>query len=220
MPPPGTALVVGASSDIGAAVVAGLTADGYGCLEWGRDPARLGARSDRVDLRVPAEVQAALGRLPDRLDVVVLAAGLFDWAPADEGDPDVWDELVAVNLTSAMRVTRGVLPRLLAAAPSSLVLIGSTAARTAFAGNPAYVASKHGLAGFARSVFLDVRDRDVSVTLLSPGLVAAGAGLRAPGVRPGELLRPADVADAVRWVVGTPPHVCPVEIDLQPQRTP
>ncbi len=220
MTAPRSALVVGASSDIGAAVVAGLTADGYECLEWGREPSRLGPRSDRVDLRVPAEVQAALGRLPDRLDVVVHAAGVFDWAPADEGDPDVWDEMVAVNLASAMRVTRGVLPRLLAAAPSSLVLIGSAAARTAFAGNPAYVASKHGLAGFARSVFLDVRDRDVSVTLLSPGLVAAGAGLRAPGVRADQLLRPEDVADAVRWVVSTPPHVCPVEIDLQPQRTP
>jgi NADP-dependent 3-hydroxy acid dehydrogenase YdfG len=215
-----SALVVGASSDIGAAVVTGLGADGYDCLEWGRDAARLGPRSDLVDLRRPEQVRAAVDRLPGRLDVVVYAAGLFDWAPADEGDPDVWDELVAVNLAAAMRVTRGVLPALLAAAPSSLVLIGSTAARTPFAGNPAYVASKHGLAGFARSVLLDVRDRDVSVTLLSPGLVAAGAGLRAPGVRPDELLQPDDVAAAVRWVVATPPHVCPVEIDLQPQRSP
>lgn len=220
MTAPRSALVVGAGSAIGAAVVAALAADGFACREWGRDPARLGPDADRVDLRAPDQVEAALSRLPDRLDAVVLAAGLFDWAPADEGDPDVWDELVMVNLASAMRVTRGVLPRLLAAAPSSLVLIGSSAARTAFAGNPAYVASKHGLAGFARSVFLDVRDRDVSVTLLSPGLVAAGAGLRAPGVRPDRLLQPADVAEAVRWVVGTPPHVCPVEIDLQPQRTP
>ena len=54
---------------------------------------------------------------------------------------------------------------------------------------------------------------------MSPGLVAAGAGLRAPGVRPDQLLQPEDVADAVRWVVGTPPHVCPVEVQLQPQRT-
>ena len=60
----------------------------------------------------------------------------------------------------------------------------------------------------------------LGVTLLSPGLVAAGAGLGAPGVRPEQLLQPADVAAAVRWVVATPPHVCPVEIDLQPQRTP
>jgi NADP-dependent 3-hydroxy acid dehydrogenase YdfG len=219
----GPALVVGASSEIGAAIAAGLTSDGFDCLLWGRDPERLaaaGPRWDVVDLRSPAQVQVALGRLPDRLSAVVYAAGLFDRAPADDGDPDVWDELLTVNLAAAMRLTRGVLPALIAGAPSSLVLLGSGAARTAFPGNPAYVASKHGLAGFARSVFLDVRDRDVAVTLLSPGLVAAGAGLGAPGVRPAQLLQPADVAAAVRWVVATPPHVCPVEIDLQPQRSP
>ena len=216
----GTALVVGATSDIGAAVVRALTAAGHDCLGWGRDVGRLPDRSRVVDLRSPAQVDAALAELPERLAVVVYAAGLFDWAPADTGDPDVWDELVTVNLTAAMRVTRGVLPALLAGAPSSLVLLGSAAAHTAFPGNPAYVASKHGLAGFARSVFLDVRDRDVAVTLLSPGLVAAGAGGRVPGVDHDELLQPGDVAAAVRWVVGTPPHVCPVEIELQPQRTP
>ena len=215
----GNALVVGASSEIGAAVVRVLTAAGHDCLGWGRDAGRLPDRSRVVDLRSPAEVDAALAELPDRLSVVVYAAGLFDWAPADVGDPGTWDELLTVNLAAAMRVTRGALPALLTAAPSSLVLLGSAAAHTAFAGNPAYVASKHGLAGFARSVFLDVRDRDVAVTLLSPGLVAAGAGLRAPGVRPAELLQPEDVADAVGWVVGTPAHVCPVEVQLQPQRT-
>ena len=218
-----TALVVGASSEIGTAVARGLAGDGFDCLLWGRDRQRLAAAGpawDVVDLRSPADVRTALGRLPARLSAVVYAAGMFDWGPADAGDPDVWDEMLTVNLAAAMRVTREVLPALIAAAPSSVVLLGSGAARTAHPGNPAYVASKHGLAGFARSVFLDVRDRDVAVTLLSPGLVAAGAGLRAPGVRPDALLQPSDVAAAVRWIVGTPPNVCPVEVDLQPQRTP
>lgn len=215
--------MVGGSSDIGAAIARGLTADGFDCLLWGRDRERLaavGPQWEVVDLRSADDVRAGMERLPRRLSAVVYAAGVFDWAPADAGDPDVWDVLVTVNLTAATRVTRGVLPALIAGAPSSLVLLGSGAARTAFPGNPAYVASKHGLAGFARSVFLDVRDRDVAVTLLSPGLVAAGAGLRAPGVRPADLLQPRDVADAVRWVVGTPAHVCPVEVELQPQRSP
>src|SRR3712207_4634276 len=215
----GNALVVGAGSTIGAAVVRVLTAPGHDRLGWGRDPVRLPSWHRVVARRGPDDVDAALAELPDRLSVVGYAAGLFDWARADAGDPGTWDELLTVNLAAAMRVTRGALPALLTAAPSSLVLLGSAAAHTAFAGNPAYVASKHGLAGFARSVFLDVRDRDVAVTLLSPGLVAAGAGLRAPGVRPAELLQPEDVADAVGWVVGTPAHVCPVEVQLQPQRT-
>ena len=217
-----TALVVGASSDIGSAVARALTADGFACVLWGRDRGRLpdgAAAYDEVDLRSADDVRAGLSRLPDRLSAVVYAAGLFDWAPADSGDPDVWYELLTVNLAAAMRVTRGVLPALIAGAPSSLVLLGSGAARSAFPNNPAYVASKHGLAGFARSVFLDVRDRDVAVTLVSPGLVAAGAGLLA-GIPAERLLQPDDVAEAVRWVVGTPAHVCPVELELQPQRTP
>ena len=215
--------MVGASSEIGAAVARGLAGDGFDCVLWGRDAERLAAVGPHwraVDLTSPGEVTAGLAALPGRLSAVVYAAGLFDWAPADTADPDVWDELLTVNLAAAMRVTRGVLPALLAAAPSSLVLIGSGAARTAFPGNPAYVASKHGLAGFARSVVLDVRDRDVAVTLLSPGLVAAGAGARVPGVAPERLLQPGDVAEAVRWIVATPANVCPVEVELQPQRTP
>ena len=69
---------------------------------------------------------------------------------------------------------------------------------------------------------LDVRDRDVKVSLVSPGLVAAGAGLwsEAGRQRPAELLAPADVAAAVEFVVTFPVRGCPTEIALQPQRTP
>ena len=55
-----------------------------------------------------------------------------------------------------------------------------------------------------------MRDRDVEVSVVSPGLVAAGA----------ELLAPDDVAAAVRFVVTFPVRGCPVEVELQPQRTP
>jgi NADP-dependent 3-hydroxy acid dehydrogenase YdfG len=84
------------------------------------------------------------------------------------------------------------------------------------------VASKHGLAGLARATFLDVRDRDVKVSLVSPGLVAAGNGLRsgAGSTRPDTLLSASDVAAAVRFVVTSPARVCPTEIHLEPQRTP
>ena len=150
------------------------------------------------------------------------AAGVFDWGPADSADPLTWAGLLDVNLTAAAMVTALVLPALVEAAPSALVLIGSGAGRRAYADNAAYVASKHGLAGLAAATFLDVRDRDVKVSVVSPGLVAAGAGLwsGAGQERPHELLAPADVAAAVRFVVSFPTRGCPVEIELQPQRTP
>jgi hypothetical protein len=64
-----------------------------------------------------------------------------------------------VNPTSAAVLTTMVLPALIEASPSALVLIGSGASRQVFANNAAYVASKHGLADLAGATFLDVRDR-------------------------------------------------------------
>jgi len=111
---------------------------------------------------------------------------------------------------------------LVQAASSVLVFIGSAASRRAYPSNAAYVASRHGLAGLANATFLDVRDRGVKVSIVSPGLVAAGAGLLSPTGqhRPHDLLRPGDVAAAVRFVVTFPETGCPVEIELQPQRSP
>jgi NADP-dependent 3-hydroxy acid dehydrogenase YdfG len=66
------------------------------------------------------------------------------------------------------------------------------------------------------------RDRDVKVSLISPGLVTAGAGAYSPAgqQRPHELLAPADVAAEVRFVVTFPARGCPTQIRLQPQRSP
>jgi NADP-dependent 3-hydroxy acid dehydrogenase YdfG len=156
------------------------------------------------------------------LGVVVYAAGLFDWGPAPTADPQTWARLIGVNLTSAAVLTPLVLPHLIAAAPAALIYLGSGAAHQAYPDNAAYVASKHGLAGLAAATFLDVRDHDVKVSLVSPGLVAAGAGLRSPAGQehPERLLAPADVAGAVRFVVTFPARGCPTQIHLQPQRTP
>jgi NADP-dependent 3-hydroxy acid dehydrogenase YdfG len=227
------ALVVGASSDIGGAIAADRAAAGQEVVLWGRDGARLHATAERcggratvalVDVTDHGRVRTALDQVLDGgpLHTVVYAAGTFDWAPADRADPAAWQRLLDVNLTAAAVLTTMVLPPLLEAAPSALVYVGSGAGRRAYANNAAYVASKHGLAGLAWATFLDVRDRDVKVSVVSPGLVAAGAGLWSPAgqERPEELLSPADVAAAVRFVVDFPANGCPVEVELQPQRTP
>jgi NADP-dependent 3-hydroxy acid dehydrogenase YdfG len=227
----GRALVVGGSSDIGRAVAASLADLGHEIVLWGRDRGRLvraaatcgGASVDAVDVTDGGAVRAALDQVlaGGGLDVVVWAAGVFDWAPAHEADAGRWRQVLDVNLTAAAVLTSLVLPSLVARAPSALVYIGSGAARRAYPFNAAYVASKHGLVGLAHATFLDVRDQGVKVSLVSPGMVAAGASLLSPAgrERPGDLLTPDDVAAAVRFVVTFPVTGCPVEIDLQPQRS-
>lgn len=85
--------------------------------------------------------------------------------------------------------------------------------------NAAYVASKHGLLGFAGSVFEDVRNKNIKVCTICPGLVNAGASL-ALQKEPAELIQPEDVADAVEFVLKFPINACPTEIVIQPQLDP
>jgi NADP-dependent 3-hydroxy acid dehydrogenase YdfG len=143
---------------------------------------------------------------------------LFDWAPADEADPERWRALAEVNVTAPMEFTPLVLPALVDAAPSSLIYLGSGGGHAIYPNNAAYVSSKHALAALAHATYADVRRHRVKVSVIAPGLVAAGGALSSPVGRehPERLLRPEDVAAAVRFVVDFGDHGCPTEIRLQP----
>jgi NADP-dependent 3-hydroxy acid dehydrogenase YdfG len=227
-------LVVGATSEIGTAVARSLVSDVDRLVLWGRDPGRLAAaaaacRETRADLVVETRAvdvtrSAELGdavralRAGGPIKIVVWTPGLFDWAPAQEADPARWREIAEVNMTAPMEFTALVLPSLVEAAPSTLIYLGSGAGHAIYANNAAYVASKHALAALAAATYADVRRHRVKVSLIAPGLVAAGGALSSPvgQEHPERLLRPSDVAAAVRFVVGFGDHGCPTEIRLQP----
>lgn len=225
------ALVSGATSTIGRATAVGLAQDGYDLVLWGRETDRLAgaaeavrsgggeARTEAFDLRDRAALDAAAGAVGP-LRALVWAAGAFDYGTPDTLEPDAIEAVLDTVVVAAARTARLVLPALLAAPqPASLVLLGSGADRSAFPGNATYVAAKHGLRGLADALHLDLRERGVRVTLVSPGLVAAGAGLGAPGAeeRRDELLQPEDVAAAVRFAVGFPGPGSVLHLDLEPR---
>ena len=227
--------MVGATSTIGRGLAVELADLGHDLVLWGRRTDELAAtatavrqagvsvRTATVDVTAPDQLRAGVDALADApLHVAVWTPGLFDWGRADEADPDAWRRLMEVNVTAPAVFTALVAPRLVAAAPSALVYLGSGAGHQAYPNNAAYVASKHGLTGLARATFLDLRDADVKVSLISPGLVAAGVGLLSPAGQqhPDELLAVADVAAALRFVVTSSAACCPTELHLQPQRSP
>ncbi|SDT36463.1 NADP-dependent 3-hydroxy acid dehydrogenase YdfG [Friedmanniella luteola] len=229
------ALLVGATSQIGHGLAVELASLGHDLVLWGRRAAELQAaaaqcraegaevRTLAVDVADDAALGDAVRGLADRpLHVAVWTPGLFDWGSAAGADPAAWRRLMDVNVTAPAVFTALVAPLLVAAAPSSLVYLGSGAGHQAYPDNAAYVASKHGLTGLARATFLDLRDAAVKVSLISPGLVAAGGGLLSPAgqQRPQDLLAVADVAAALRFVLTSSPSCCPTEIQLQPLRSP
>jgi len=228
------ALVTGAGRGIGRATAEMLAAEGCNvallartaeelidsasaCEEFGVETLVIVA-----DVTDHEELARAFERVNDefgRLDILIANAGMTDMASAFAADPDVWDRVVDVNLRSTMRAARLSLPYLLNSSRPAIIFIASTASRTAFAEQAAYVASKHGILGFAGSLFAAVREHGIKVCSVCPGLTETQLTDVLAADRE-KMLFPEDVADAIRYVLKTPSHVCPTEIVLRPQCEP
>lgn len=93
------------------------------------------------------------------------------FAPFTAYDDDVWDTVLATNLTGVFQAMKRVLPGMLARKRGSIVVTGSLSSERGMANNPAYVASKHAVLGLARAAALEAAPHNVRVNCLLPGLI-------------------------------------------------
>ena len=142
--------------------------------------------------------------------MLVNNAGVGTLKPLLELTPEEWHRMVDVNFNALYHVTRAVLPGMIRREAGHVVMIGSIAGRSAFVGGSCYAATKHAVMGFAECLMLEVRDAGVKVSIVNPGSVAthfsAAPGESERDPKKGQLLAE-DVADAVAFVVDTPPEV-------------
>jgi NADP-dependent 3-hydroxy acid dehydrogenase YdfG len=115
-----------------------------------------------------------------------------------------------------MRVTRALLPALRRARDPQIVIVGSVAGVEAYEGGGGYTAAKHAVHALAKTLRLELLADSIRVTEIAPGMVEtefslvrfAGDSGRADAVYRGlEPLRAEDVAEAIAFCVGRPPHV-------------
>lgn len=168
-------LVSGATSGIGLAVARGFAALGGEVIATGSsatklaarkaDPADAGVRFEALDVRDPAAITAFVAGL-DRLDVLVNAAGIA--RPDAEYDDATFQEVIDVNLTSAMRLVMAARP-LLAASRGSVTSFASMLSYLADASVPAYCASKTGLLGLTRGLAHAFGAEGIRVNAVAPG---------------------------------------------------
>jgi (+)-trans-carveol dehydrogenase len=128
------------------------------CLSYKAD-ARDAARMKQVT----DEAVAELGRL----DIAVLNHGIGLPHDQSQDSVDLWDTVIATNLSAVWRSAIAVIPHLKING-GSIIIIGSAAAHVAVYDNAAYVSAKHGLVGLVRSLAVDLADDWVRVNLLSP----------------------------------------------------
>jgi NAD(P)-dependent dehydrogenase (short-subunit alcohol dehydrogenase family) len=211
------ALVTGASRGIGGAVAEGLRSAGARVVRVSRTlRPEEGFLDLPADLADPAQLDALVSRLEavGVPDIVVSNAGGFLLRPLAQTSVAEFDAQLAINLRAPFALARSLLPRMHAAARAGCyVTVGSVADHVGFPENAAYAASKYGLRGLHETLLAEYRGSGVRLTLVSPGPTDTTMwDPFDPDHREGfppraAMLRPADVADAVLFVVTRPPHV-------------
>jgi 3-hydroxybutyrate dehydrogenase len=176
------ALVTGSTSGIGLAIARALAAEGAKLMINGfGDPAdiarecdELGALHDGADMSDPAAIERMMKRCADELggpDIVVNNAGIQHVAPVDEFPPEKWDAIIAINLTAAFHTTRLALPGMKRKGWGRIINTASAHSLVASPGKSAYVAAKHAIGGFTKTVALEVARDGITANCISPGYV-------------------------------------------------
>ncbi|MCC4244492.1 3-hydroxybutyrate dehydrogenase [Stappia indica] len=183
-----SALVTGSTSGIGLAIAriyaangANVTINGFGEAE-AIEKERAGIESEfgvkcrysSADMTKPdeiaamvAEAEAAFGSL----DILVNNAGIQHVSPVEEFPIEKWDAIIAINLSSAFHTTRAAVPGMKARGWGRIINTGSAHALVASPFKSAYVAAKHGIAGFTKTIALEVAQCGITVNAICPGYV-------------------------------------------------
>ena len=224
-----TAVVTGASSGIGAATARRLAAEGFDVVAAARRRDRLdalaaetGARAVTLDVTDPASVATLAEQVGDCAVLVNNAGGAIGLESVAEANEADWQQMYDVNVLGTLRMTKALLPAIVASGNGHVVVIGSTAGHVVYEGGAGYCAAKHALSAVAGTLRLELCGQPVRVSEIAPGMVATeefsrtrfrGDADKAAAVYAGVLnpLLAEDIADCVAWVVTRPAHV---DVDL------
>ena len=179
-----TALVTGSTSGIGLGIARCLAAqganvilNGFGEFEATRaEIAALGVKAGYhgADMSVPAQIEAMMAYAASDfggVDVLVNNAGIQHVAPVEDFPTAKWDAIIAINLSSAFHTTRLAVPAMRKQNWGRIINIASAHGLVASAQKSAYVAAKHGLVGFTKSIALETATTGVTVNAICPGWV-------------------------------------------------
>ncbi len=183
-----SALVTGSTSGIGRGIAELFAHEGANVMLNGLGDAgeierlRAGIAKDHgvkalynaADMTKPAEIAAMVKEAEKafgRVDILVNNAGIQHVAPVDEFPIEKWDAIIAINLSSAFHATRAALPGMKKAKWGRVINIASAHGLVASPYKSAYVAAKHGIVGFTKSLALEVAELGITANSICPGYV-------------------------------------------------
>lgn len=183
-----TALVTGSTSGIGLAIAramakegANVVLNGFGdaaeieALRAGME-AEFGVKAihSGADMTKPDEIAAMVRQAQEAfgsVDVLVNNAGIQHVSPVEDFPPEKWDQIIAINLSAAFHATRAAVPGMKARKWGRIISTASAHSLVASPFKSAYVTAKHGIAGFTKTIALELATFGITVNCISPGYV-------------------------------------------------
>ena len=172
-------IVTGGFGALGRVVAAAFAAQGDSVARIDFAPESMDAGANMidiagVDLSDPVAAAAAVERVKAEfggIDVLVNIAGGFTWETLNDGSPDTWRRMYAMNVLTAVTMTKAALPALSGAKHGRIINIGAGAAIKAEMGMGAYAASKAGVHRFTEALAAELAGKDVTVNAILPSII-------------------------------------------------
>ncbi len=227
-------MVTGASSGIGEATARRLAAAGFDVVLGARRLHRLeaiaaelpGARALALDVADPASVDSFCAEVPDCRVLVNNAGGALGLEPIAQADEEKWRQMWETNVMGTLRMTRGLLDKLVASGDGLVINIGSVAAFERYPGGAGYHAAKSAERAITDVLRMELLGQPVRVSEIDPGMVETefslvrfgGNAERANAVYAGvDPLSAQDIAECIAFVATRPSHVDIDEMVVRPR---
>jgi len=225
------AVVTGAGRGIGRAIAVELAQAGAQIALAARSAGQLdetaaligaAARVFPTDVREREQVRALFGRTHSEVgpvDILVNCAGLGIYAPVVDFSDEDFNTTIDTNLRGTFLTCREVLPSMIERQTGHIINIASIAGKVGTANRAVYCASKFGVVGFSEALAEEVRQHGIRVAVICPGSTDTGFGTSTAKARE-KMLRPQDVAYAVRVLAMQEPNSFISEVVMRPTRKP
>lgn len=228
-----TAVITGASSGIGAAAARRFAAEGFHVVLGARRTDRIeqlaaetGGTARTLDVTDADSVNAFVEQIPEAAVLVNNAGGAKGLATVAESDEDDWQWMWDTNVIGTLRVTKALLPKLIASGDGHVITVTSVAASAVYDKGSGYTAAKHAEAALHQTLRGEHLGEPIRFTEIAPGLVETefaevrfeGDTERAAQVYKGLTpLTADDVADVIAFAATRPSHVNLDHIELKPR---